>query len=156
MLESSLVYILIRTFPESIILILSGIILLGKKINKLEVLRNGFLLGIIITIIRNLPINFGVHTILSMVILLLILYNIYDKLNFIQPLIVTFLIWIALAISEGIYIFIATELLHIPFDTLANNSDIEGALLTLPSLIILLIIILLFKGIKNKLDNKRD
>ncbi len=155
MLESTWQYIIIRTFPESIILILAGVILLGKKINKLEILKNGMLLGLLITIIRKLPINFGVHTILAMVTLLVLLYNISDRISFIPPLITTSLIWIALAISEGIYIGLATMVLNIPFDHLASNSTIEGAILTLPSLIILIVIILLFKNIKNKIINKR-
>lgn len=155
MLESTWQYIIIRTFPESIILILAGVILLGKKINKLEILKNGLLLGLLITIIRKLPINFGVHTILAMVTLLVLLYNMSDRASFIPPLITTSLIWIALAISEGIYIGLAINVLKIPFEYLASNSTPEGAILTLPSLIILMVIILLFKSIKNKIINKR-
>ena len=48
MLESSLVYIITRTFPESIVVVLSGIILLGINIDKEKVLKYGICLGLII------------------------------------------------------------------------------------------------------------
>ena len=44
MLESSLVYIITRTFPESIVVVLSGIILLGINIDKEKVLKYGICL----------------------------------------------------------------------------------------------------------------
>ena len=66
MLESSLVYTITRTLPESLVLVLSGLILLGIgiDIDKSKVIKKGMLLGFIIGIIRLLPINFGVHSIL--------------------------------------------------------------------------------------------
>ena len=75
MLESSVTYILLRTFPESIILVLSGLILLDIKIDTKNVIKKGILLGISITFIRLLPINFGVHSVLSMIVLEIILYK---------------------------------------------------------------------------------
>ena len=73
MLESSLVYIITRTFPESLILVLSGVVLLGINIDKKRIFKDGIILGMIIGIIRLLPITFGVHSILSMISLFIIL-----------------------------------------------------------------------------------
>ena len=75
MLESSLVYIITRTFPESIVVVLSGIISLGINIDKEKVLKYGICLGFIISVIRLLPINFGVHSILSMIAVWIILFK---------------------------------------------------------------------------------
>ena len=58
MLESSLVYIITRTFPESLILVLSGVVLLGINIDKKKAFKDGIILGLIIGIIRLLPISF--------------------------------------------------------------------------------------------------
>ena len=151
MLQSSMSYILIRTFPESIVLVLSGMILLGIKIDGKKIINSGIILGILITFIRSLPINFGVHTILSMTVLEVILYkNSNDQL--IKSMISTCMIWISLALSEGIYILIATKIMNIPFENLANNKSIEGALATLPSLVILVGIVFIFKIIVKKVN----
>lgn len=149
MLESSIVYILIRTFPESLVLVLSGMILLGIGIDIKQLFKKGILLGVTIAIIRILPINFGVHTILAMISFGLINFEISDK-DIIKTIITTCAVWIALVLSEGAYVFIATEILKIPINVLMNNKEATGALATLPSLIILLIIVFIFKGIKNK------
>ena len=151
MLESSIIYILLRTFPESIILVLSGLILLDKKIDTKIVIKTGILLGTLITLIRLLPINFGVHTILSMIVLGIIVYKISDK-QLVQSMISICLIWISLALSEVIYIFIATEIFKIPFDKLVNNKSLYSALITLPSLLILIGLVFIFKAVTKKIN----
>ncbi|HSQ88047.1 hypothetical protein [Romboutsia sp.] len=151
MLESSITYILLRTFPESIVLVLSGLILLGIKIDTKNVMKKGMLLGILITFIRLLPINFGVHTILSMIVVEIILYKSSEN-QLVKSMISTFMIWISLALSEGIYILIATGIFKIPFDKLANNKSLYGALTTLPSLLILIGIVFIFKAIIKKIN----
>lgn len=151
MLESSITYILLRTFPESVILVLSGLILLDKKMDTKNVLKKGILLGVLVTFIRLLPINFGVHTVLSMIVLGIIVYKSSDN-QLIKSMISTCMIWISLALSEGIYIFIATGIFKIPFDKLANNKSLYSALITLPSLLILLGIVFIFKAIIKKIN----
>ena len=75
MLNSSLAYVVLRVIPESIILMLSSFILLDLKLDKLKVLKYGVFHGMIVTLIRTLPINFGVHSLLSMIALGLILFK---------------------------------------------------------------------------------
>lgn len=147
MLESSIVYTLVRTFPESLVLVLSGMMLLGNSINIKQVFKKGILLALTIGFIRLLPINFGVHTMLAMISFGLINFKFSGK-DIIKTMITTCIVWIAVVLSEGIYIFIATLILKIPIDKLINK-DISGALITLPSLIIMLIIVFMFKVIKN-------
>ncbi len=150
MLESSLVYIVARTFPESLILVLSGMILLDGEISKTKVIKDGILLGIIIGFIRKLPISFGVHSILSMIALVSILFKNSEK-NIIKSMISTGLVWLSLALSEGIYILIATSILNINLESLVDNNSLEGALLTLPSLLIMFLIVMVLKYIKDNI-----
>jgi hypothetical protein len=142
---------LLRTFPEGIIVILSGLILLDIKIDIKDIIKKGLLLGILITFIRLLPINFGVHSILSMIMIEIILYKSSDN-QLIKSIISTCMIWISLALSEGIYIFIATGIFKIPFEKLANNKSLYAALITLPSLLILICIVFIFKIIIKKIN----
>lgn len=153
MLESSIPYIMIRTFPESIVLILSGVILLGISINVKKIFKQSMILGFIVVSIRILPINFGVHTLLSMIGLGLILFRLSSN-NILNSIVSTCMIFISLVLSEGIYVFIATDILKIPIETLMNNQSFIGALITLPSLIITFIIVMLFSLVIKKI--KKD
>ena len=147
MLESSLVYIIARTFPESIVAVLSGMILLGINIDKGKVFKYGIYLGFIISIIRLLPINFGVHSILSMIAVWMILFK-NSSNDIIKSIVSTCLVWISLALSEGIYILIATDILNIGVEKLMDNTSLNGAIITLPSLLIMFLIVILIKYIK--------
>lgn len=150
MLESSLVYIITRTFPESLILVLSGVILLGINIDKKKIFKYGIILGIIIGIIRLLPITFGVHSVLSMIALCIILLK-CARNDIVKSMVSTCLVWISLALSEGIYILIATSLLNINVERLTDNTTLQGAIITLPSLLIMFLIVLLLRYIKDNI-----
>ena len=150
MLESSLVYTITRTLPESLVLVLSGLILLGIgiDIDKSKVIKKGMLLGFIIGIIRLLPINFGVHSILSMAALGVILFKCSNN-DIIKSMVSTCLVWLSLALSEGIYVLIATNILNIKIEKLMDNSSLQGAIITLPSLVIMFLIVIILKYIKD-------
>lgn len=150
MLRLPLSYILIRTFPESLVIILVGMILLGIKIDIKNLIKKGIFLGVVITAIRMLPINFGVHTILAMIVVAFILYKSSGK-QLVKSIIATCCIWISLALSEGIYILIATNILGVPFKHL-TNTQAYGAIITLPSLLILIGIAILIKLVMDKLN----
>lgn len=151
MLSSSLSYILIRSFPESILLILAGYILFNLEINIIDVLKDSILYLIILTFIRIMPISFGIHTVLSMFVIGIIFYKLKK-----QPIITTILnianIYICLAISEGIYIIMANCIFEIPTKVLTANTSVHSALLALPSLLIFILLITLMKLITKKLN----
>ena len=151
MIESDFIYTIVRTFPESILVMFAGLMLLGVKKNKMYTFKKGILLATIVFAIRRLPISLGIHTILSMVVIGVILFKISGE-QMIASIIVTCKIWIALALSEGIYTVIAIQIFKIPFETLFNTTGIYGAMITLPSLIIFFGLILLFNKIRLKLN----
>ncbi len=82
MIDSDIIYTILRTIPESIMIIFAGLILLGIKKDKLYILKKGILLGIIVSIIRKLPISFGIHTVLSMITVGVILFIISKDRTF--------------------------------------------------------------------------
>lgn len=150
MLESSLIYIIARTFPESLILVLSGVILLGIDIDKKMVFKQGIILGVIIGFIRLLPINFGVHSILAMITLGIIMFKNSNN-DIVKSMVSTFLVWISLVLSECIYVLIAASFFNIKVESLTDNTTLQGAVITLPSLLIMLLIVLLLKYAKNNI-----
>ncbi|MEF9992585.1 MAG: hypothetical protein RRZ84_08635 [Romboutsia sp.] len=152
MLESTVAYIIIRSLPESVIVILAGFILLDIKIDLKTILKNGIIFGGIVTLVRTLPISFGIHTVLSMMICGFMLAKI-SKSPLIQPIIATCSILVALALSEGIYVPMATILFNKTTDELLTQS-IETAFISIPSLLIFIGIIILMKIIFSKFKNK--
>lgn len=146
MLESSLIYTLMRSFPESILVLISFIILLDIKMAKSDIIKTGLLLGIIISAIRVLPISFGVHTILSMCTYVIVIMKLAN-IKLINSVITSCEVFIALAISEGIYFALATSVLNISENILLNNASFKSAIVTLPSLIIFIIIIIMLRKI---------
>lgn len=151
MLNSSLSYVIIRSFPESIFLILSGYILFNLNINLKNIIRNSLFYLVILTCIRMLPISFGIHTVLSMFVIGMIFYK-FENQQIISTIINVSKIYICLAISEGIYMVIADKILKIPTQILANNTSINSAILSLPSLLIFILLIIGINLITKKIS----
>lgn len=154
MLKSTLSYIVIRTLSESILLILAGFILLNLKIDKVKIIKLGIVLGISISGIRMLPITYGIHTILGIMLSGLILANV-SKLPIIQPMMAITVIFIVLAISEVIYIRLANIVLNISLEVLMVR-DLKGAILSIPSLLIFISIVIMLNFILSIIKSKMD
>lgn len=150
MLNSSLSYIIIRSLPECILLIISSYILMNIKLDKIDILKKSILYLIILTLIRVLPINFGIHTVLSMFVLGTILYRLKGQ-DIINTILTISKIFICLAMSEGIYMVMANDVMGIPLSLLTDNTKIVSAMLTLPSLLIFFILVLIIKMLTNKI-----
>lgn len=146
MLESSIIYTLIRTLPESLCTVSAIAILIEIDIERMKLVKIGGVLGILVFIIRMLPITFGIHTIFSILALMIISSKLSDgKLG--KSIICTLEIFLALVLSEGLYLSIATRILKLPIKLLMSNTSILGAILTLPSLAIFFLIVIIIKEI---------
>lgn len=153
MLDSTtLSYVIIRSLPESILFMLAGYILLNLKIDKIKILKVGLLFGVIVTGIRSLPIAYGIHTILGMMVGGFILTKVTEA-QLPQGVMATCGIFISLALSEGIYIVIATGILGMDIDKLVAPNA-QGAIMSLPSLVIFIIIVMVMKSVFNKINSK--
>ena len=151
MLRTPLEYILVRTFPECAIVLLIGCYFLNLKISIATLLKKALMLGIIQSCIRMLPISFGIHTIIGMVLVLYTLVNI-SKDTFINCIMALCKIFLCLILSEGIYIKLLTEVLSVPVKSLVNNYTVMGAIYSLPSLIIFVILAILLGFITKKIQ----
>ncbi|WP_250672737.1 hypothetical protein LZ906_012895 [Paraclostridium ghonii] len=142
MLDSSLSYLIIRSFPESVFLILAGYILFGLRIELTNLIKNSLFFLILLTCIRMMPISFGIHTVFSMFIIGIIFYK-FENQQIITTVLNVSKIYICLAMSEVIYMVMANEILKIPTEALTNNTSINSAILSLPSLIIFILLIII-------------
>ena len=135
MLHTSLGYILVRSFPECAVMLIVGCNFLNLKISTRTLLNKTFILGLIISLVRMLPISFGIHTIIGMGIILFVLADL-SKNSFIDCIIAMCKLFLCLIFSEVIYIKLITTIFLIPESILLNNYSVMSAIYTLPSLFI--------------------
>jgi hypothetical protein len=137
----------LRAIPESFIVIFAVYIFSKTEINKKKYLITSIMFSLIIYTARMLPISYGVHMILSVLILLFIIisYNKIDVISGIKSIIFTYLVQL---ISEAINVLIL-NLMELDLETLFKD-PINKTLLGIPSLTITAIIISIFYIINKK------
>lgn len=160
MLRTSLGYILIRTFPECAIVLFIGCYFLNLKISMSTLLKKTLIVGVIQSCIRMLPISFGIHTIIGMALVLFVLANMSEQ-TFINSIMALCKIFLCLILSESIYIWLLIDVLSVPDALLIDNYTVTGAIYSLPSLILFVILSIIlnlvtkrFKGGMNVESNK--
>jgi len=149
MLSTSLEYILVRTFPECAIVLLAGCYFLKLRISIKTLLKKTLILGIIQSCIRMLPISFGIHTIIGMVIVLFVLVDM-SKDTFINCIMALCKIFLCLILSESIYIKLLVDILSVPEKLLVKNDNVKAAIYSLPSLVIFVVLFILVEFISKK------
>lgn len=139
MLHTSLGYILVRSFPECAILLLAGCNFLNLKISLKTLLKKTLILGMMISLVRMLPISFGIHTIIGMAFILFVLADL-SKDSFINSIMALCKLFLCLIFSELIYIKLVTGVFSVPEKIIIDNYTIMGAIYSLPSLVIFAIL----------------
>lgn len=147
MLKLQPIEFILRAIPEAFLVIFAIYIFSKTEINKKKYLVTSIVFSIIIYITRLLPINYGVHMILSVLFLLFIIvsYNKIDAINGIKSIIFTYLVQL---VSEAINVFIL-NIINLDLGALFKN-PIYKAVLGVPSLIITAVIISTFYLINKK------
>lgn len=153
MLHTSLGYILVRSFPECAVMLLVGCLFLKLRISIKTLLKKTFTLGLIISLIRMLPISFGIHTIIGMAIILFVLVDL-SKDSFMNCITALCKLFLCLILSEFIYVKLMTTLFLVPESILVDNYSIMSAFYTLPSLIILVMLAYLIEFTMKKLHGR--
>ncbi len=141
MLKLSVVEFVARAVPEAFLLIFAIYTFSNTRINKKRYLLSSFLMIIMIFIIRSLPISYGIHTILSIMVLVLLSY-IINKIDVITAVKSTIITIIFQFVCEGINIFIIQYILKDDMNYIFNNANLK-TIYGIPSLIIFTCIVLL-------------
>ena len=142
MLELHPIELLLRGIPESFLYLLGIYVFSKVRINKRKFIKASLITALVMYCIRVLPINYGVHTILS-ILFIIFLSIFYNKIDSIQAIKSTIIIFLIQFLSEGINMFIIMSIFNKNLEGLFNNV-IYKTLLGLPSLIITLIILYSF------------
>lgn len=157
MLRLTWIEFFLRTMPETLIMIWGIHIISKKSINIPSYIVSSILISIIVFFIRYLPIFFGVHMILNIILTISIMAII--KIPILKSVYSTLLVYFLLSLSECLNM-ISLDLFNI--DTNAEFIDpFIKCLYGIPSLIIFLLLIIIFKyllkkkeGIKYVLNRK--
>ncbi|MGG7077154.1 hypothetical protein [Clostridium sardiniense] len=138
---------IVRGIPEGVLFIFAIHIFSNTKIKFKEFIISSLILAVSTFLVRTLPISYGIHTILN-IIVLVIITNLINKISIIDSIRSGILTVILMFISEGINMGLiqltrASEMERIFSDTILKT--IYG----LPSLMIFTIILLAYKFIRN-------
>ncbi|WP_195262573.1 MULTISPECIES: hypothetical protein [unclassified Clostridium] len=152
MLKLQPIEFFLRVLPEGFLFVFSIYIFSQLKIDKKKLIISSLIFSVAVFIIRSLPINYGVHMILSVLVLLFISisYNKVEAIHSVKSIIILYLIQL---ISEGINISIL-NLMKLNLDQLFKD-PVKKSILGLPSLLITFIIIIMFYIINKKRKLKK-
>lgn len=142
MLKLKPIEFFLRALPESFLFMVAIYVFSKTNMEKKKYLVSSFLYAVVIYITRLLPINYGVHTILGLMLLLL-LTILYNKIDVIKAMRSTIMIFLIQFISESINLFIINFIPNISINELFENPLIK-TIIGLPSLIIATIVVYLF------------
>ncbi len=138
--------ILFQFIPENIALVLLAIIFLNKPPKFKIVTICGIIGGITLYLIRLIPLTFGIHTLVFILILSLSLSYIYKE-KLLKTTFVSLKVFIILAIYEIIFttIFLNYTSLNINLSILNNNLFLKTLIILPQTLMMYITALLLYK-----------
>lgn len=125
-IELTLLSLIVQGIPEQIALITLACAIAKAPFKWRDMVILAAIMGSMAKIIRSLPLPFGVHTIVLLLLLFLFL-NYWNKIDVSLALIGTIGGFVALMIYEVVSITIITELIQIPRETWYTNELLKIA-----------------------------
>lgn len=121
MLKLTVFEFLIRLIPEAFVLMFALFMLCNIKVVMNRYVVSSILLGVFEYIIRFLPINYGVNTILGIFIMIIIMYKINNS-DMIASVKASLIITIVLFICEWVNVLLLNIVLREKLEIIMNNS----------------------------------
>lgn len=143
MLSLSFLEIVCRALPESLIILFGMYTFSRTEFNMKNYVNSSIVLVICIYIIRKLPINFGVHTILN-ILILVVISHILNNIDVISSVKIAIKLSILQFFSEGLNILFIKNILNKNIVYIFNNSYMK-VMYGLPSLVIFIALISLIR-----------
>ncbi|MCE5220315.1 MAG: hypothetical protein LLF98_03380 [Clostridium sp.] len=132
----------VRIIPEAFVIILAMSALSNTKLNVKRYIISSLLFGVYVYTVRMLPINYGVHTILDIVIMIIIMSNI-NKTDIISAIKASLITTIILFICEGLNILLLSLIFKDRLEAIMLNTVLK-TIYGLPSLICFAIITIIY------------
>ncbi|NFO31819.1 hypothetical protein FDB41_16615 [Clostridium botulinum] len=124
---------LVRIIPEAFVLILGMFTLSNTKFNLKKYIISSLLFGLCEYGIRMLPINYGVHTILDIFIMIVTMFSI-NKSDVILSIRSSLITTIGLFICEGLNMLLLSAIFKDRLEVIMSNTKLK-TIYGLPSLI---------------------
>lgn len=148
MINQPIFSLFIRLFPEAFLFIYSIYRLTNTKPDYKMILKSSIIASCVIYVLRLLPIHFGVHTILAIMLYILLAVKI-NKIEIHKAIASTLVAMISLFISDFTIVLIYTKIFKLSSDIIFGQTWVATAL-GLPSLFIFYLIILLISLVRKK------
>ncbi len=148
MLEQDILSLITRMIPEAFIIIYSIYILTKSKVNIKRILISSIIGGIGIYIIRLLPIHFGVHTILSIMMYIVLAVKL-NKIDMYKAITITLVSIIILFILDFLIALIYSKIFQLSSELLFGGGLLSN-IVSIPPLILFFIVIQFIVHIKEK------
>ena len=146
MLKLQWIEIFLRCIPEMLLIIWGIYVLARKSFNVRNYIILSCILGLYSFLVRELPIYFGVHTMIITISIISIM--IIQGIPLVTSIYSTLIMLFILIIAETLNKFILS-LFNISF-VFTNMNPVKKSILTLPSLIILFLSIIIIQNIVKK------
>lgn len=142
MLRISILEFFLRIIPETLLLILGIYLLLNKSVkeNKKVYIISSLIVSISIYLIRLLPIHFGVHTIITITVYIIVSVLI-NKIEINKAITYSIVVMMILLIGEFINLSVLNSIFKSNIDFILNNKLLK-VIFFYPSLIIFMVVIL--------------
>lgn len=142
MLRISLIEFILRTIPEAFLVVWAVYLLNYKRINTKRYIVSSIFIAISIYLVRQLPINYGVHTVINIIIYILIVVLI-NKISIIKAISSVLKIMITISTCEWINIVVLDKLMKLDLKMIFND-PLRKMLYSAPSIMMFGVSILLF------------
>ena len=142
MLKLPLLELFFRLIPEGFIFIFAGYAFTKTLVTKKKYIISSVLLGTIGYLIRFLPIDYGVHTILSLFACIIIVITLV-KIDVVRAISAAIITFILAFISEGINVLIIQFIFKADTTAIFQNPELK-IIYGIPSLIIMVVVISIF------------
>ncbi|WP_343762840.1 hypothetical protein [Clostridium oceanicum] len=142
-----------RGIPEALLFILAIYLLLNKSVkeNKKLYIISSLIVSISMYLIRLLPIHFGVHTILTITVYIIV-FVLINKIEINKAISYSIIVMMILSIGEFINLSILNSIFKSNINAILNNKLLK-VILFYPSLIIFMgVILFIYKFNKNRQD----
>lgn len=146
MLQQPIYSLFIRLIPESFLVFYSIYLLTNSKTDFKKIFISSIIGGIGIYIVRLLPIHFGVHTILAIILYIVLAVNI-NKIDIHKAIAGTLISTVLCFIADVLLVVFYTGVLKFPSEMVSNQS-LLAVIASVPSLIIFYLILKIFVYIK--------
>ena len=142
MLKITLLEFFFRGLPEGFLIIFAAYVFSNTAINIKRYIISSLLVLIAITSIRLLPIQYGVHTILNIIVIIVLTVNI-NKINIIKSIKASIMAMILEFICEGINMFIIQHVFKVDILHVLSEPSLK-TLYGIPSLLIFAAIVSIY------------